>query len=130
MNVSPWVFKANQRFLRIQPCEINKKFLEKLFKILKGIQNKALGLELARIDKMRKSAPKRFSKKDCEKLKKQVRESYKINVEITSKREFFASDSTTVFNDLSADIIRIKFDNNAFYKSKFNMEPMSTFIIN
>ena len=125
----PWTFKGNHRFSRIHPCQVDNELLKKLFETLEEIQSKALDLELARVNKMMENAPKDFSKKDCKQLKKDITDNYKVHIEIWSKHEFFTAKSSSIFDKLPNEVIRIKYDNNFFYKTRFNREPISVFKI-
>lgn len=86
-------------------------------------------MELARIDKIRKNSPKRFSKKTCTQLKKDITENYKVHVEILSKHEFLSAESSSIFNELPDDVIHVKYDNVFLVKTRFNRDPGLVFKI-
>jgi hypothetical protein len=103
------------------------KDLEKLFEILKELNADALKIELDDIEDSNKQLATSISKKDSEKMKADVTDNFRINIEIFGARgEFISSDSSSVFQERRFPdcVTNIIFNNTSSYHNVFDTDPL------
>ncbi len=126
MNHQTYQYKSNQRFSRVPSCTFEIKHFVKLFGILSDLCREAAGIELSKLNENYQQANTQLTETEFETLKKDVKDSYKIHVEIVgTKGEYLTSDSSSIFKEeyLPDVVMGVNFDNSFFYKNAFDRNP-------